>query len=83
MHSAKQNQREMSRKKITSEAACFQLFSLTEKKEKKFTIFFVITKNISSNMLKISAISLVLCTHEIADIFIKFHETYFGIHFKK
>ena len=42
--------------------------------KKKIYLFSVNTKNISSHVLKISAISLVLRTHEITDIFNTFDE---------
>ena len=51
-----------------------KFFSLTEKIKRKFTFFIVNTKNISSHVLKISVISLVLCTREITDIFNTFDE---------
>ena len=52
-------------------------FSLTEKKIKRtFTFFFVNTKNILSYVLEISAISLVLRTREITNIFNSFDEIY-------
>ena len=38
--------------------------------------FFVNTKNISSHVLKISAISLILSTREITDLFNKFDKIY-------
>ena len=41
------------------------------------------TKNISSHVLQISAISLLLPTREITDIFNAFDEIYFGIQLKK
>ena len=44
-------------------------FPLTEKIKRKFIFFSVNTKNISSHVLKISAISLVLRTREITDVF--------------
>ena len=60
-----------------------KFFPLNGKNKKKLYFFSVNTKNISSHVLKISAISLVLRTREITDIFITFDETYFGIHRKK
>ena len=53
-----------------------KFFSVTEKIKRKFTFFSVNTKNISSHVLKISAISLVLRTREITDIFNTFDEIY-------
>ena len=44
--------------------------------KKKIYFLSVNTKNISSNVLKISAISLVLRTREITDIFNTFDEIY-------
>ena len=52
-------------------------------KKKNYFIFSVNTKNISSHVLKVSAISLVLCTREITDIFNKFNETYLVFTSKK
>ena len=50
-------------------------FPLTEKNKKKIYFFFSVnTKNILSHMLKLSAISLVLRTREITDIFNTFDE---------
>ena len=49
---------------------------LTEKIKRKFLFFSVNAKNISSHVLKISAISLVLRTGEISDIFNTFDEIY-------
>ena len=51
-------------------------FPLQGKNKKKIYFFSVNTKNISSHVLKISAISLVLRTREISDIFITFDEIY-------
>ena len=51
-----------------------KFFPFTEKIKRKFTLFSVNTKNISSHVLKIAAISLVLRTHEITDIFNTFDE---------
>ena len=53
-----------------------KFFHLTEKIKRKFTFSSVNTKNISSHVLKISAISLVLRTREITDIFNTFDEIY-------
>ena len=54
-----------------------KFFPFREKIKRKFTFFqYVNTKNISSPILKISAISLVLRTREIADIFNTFDEIY-------
>ena len=52
------------------------VFLFTEKIKRKFTFFSVNTKYISSHVLKISAISLVLRTRVIADIFNTFDEIY-------
>ena len=46
------------------------------KNKKKIYFFSVNTKNISSHVLKISAISLVLRTREISDIFNTFDEIF-------
>ena len=51
-------------------------FPLTEKIKRKFTFFWANTKNISSHVLKILAISLVLRTREFTDIFNTFVEIY-------
>ena len=56
-----------------------QVFPLNGKNKKKIYFFSVNTKNILSHVLKISAISLVLRTREITDIF----NTFNGIHLKK
>ena len=53
-----------------------KFFPLYGKNKKKIYFFSVNTKNISSHVLKISAISLVLRTREISDIFITFDEIY-------
>ena len=53
-----------------------QFFPLTEKNLKKIDFFSANTKNISSHVLKISAISLVLCPREFSDIFNTFDEIY-------
>ena len=49
---------------------------LTEKIKRKFTFYSANTKNISSHVLKISAVSLVLRTREITDIFNTFDVIY-------
>ena len=53
-----------------------KFFPLYGKNKKKIYYFSVNTKNISSHVLKISAISLVLRTREISDIFSTFDEIY-------
>ena len=53
-----------------------KFFPFTEKNKKKIYFFSVNTNNISSHVLKISAISLVLRTREIDDIFNTFDEIY-------
>ena len=53
-----------------------KFFPLYGKNKKKIYFFSVNTKNISSHVLKISAISLVLRTREISDIFCTFDEIY-------
>ena len=53
-----------------------KFFSLYGKNKKKIYFFSVNTKNISSHVLKISAISLVLRIREISDIFNTFDEIY-------
>ena len=53
-----------------------KFFPFTEKNKKNVYFFSVNTKNVSSPVLKISTISLVLCTREIADIFNTFDEIY-------
>ena len=53
-----------------------KIFPLYRKNKKKIYFFSVNTKNISSPVLKISAISLVLRTREISDIFNTFDEIY-------
>ena len=58
-------------------------FSLNGKNKKKIYLFSVNTKNISSHVLKISAISLVLRTREITDIFNTFDEIYLVFTSKK
>ena len=74
----------MTRKQISFHAVCFALVFL-EKRLKENLLFSVSTKNISSNVLKISENSLVLRTREFTDIFITFDEIYIvlGIHLKK
>ena len=54
-----------------------------KKNKKKIYFFSVNTKNISSHVLKISAIPLVLRTREIADIFNTFDEIYLVFTSKK
>ena len=56
---------------------------LRKKIKRKFPFFLVNTKNISSHVLKISAISLVLHTREITDIFNTFNEIYLVFTSKK
>ena len=58
-------------------------FFLLNGKNKKKIYFSVNTKNISSNVLKISAISLVLRTREITDKFNTFDEIYLVFTSKK
>ena len=53
-----------------------KFFPLYGKNKKKIYFLSVNTKNISSHMLKISAISLVLRTREISDIFNTFDEIF-------
>ena len=60
-----------------------KFFPLTEKNENKIYFFSVNTKNISSHVWKISAISLVLRTREITDIFTTFNEIYLVFTSKK
>ena len=60
-----------------------KFFPLTEKIKRKFTFFRVNTENISSHVLKISAISLVLRTREITDVFNTFDEIYLVFTSKK
>ena len=60
-----------------------KFFPLYGKNEKKIYFFSVNTKNISSHVLKISAISLVLRTREISDIFNTFDEIYLVFTLKK
>ena len=51
-----------------------KFFPLYGKNKKKIYFFSVNTINISSHVLKISVISLVLCTREISDVFNTFDE---------
>ena len=60
-----------------------KFFPLYGKNKKKIYFFSVNTKNISSHILKKSAISLVLRTREIADIFNTFDEIYLVFTSKK
>ena len=60
-----------------------KFFPLNEKNKKKIYFLSVNTKNISSHVLKISAISLVLRTREITDIFNTFDEIYLVFTLKK
>ena len=60
-----------------------KFFHLFGKNKKKIYFFLVNTKNISSHVLKISAISLVLRTREISDIFNTFDEIYLVFTSKK
>ena len=60
-----------------------KFFPLYGKNKKKIYFFSVNTKNISSHVLKIPAISLVLRTREISDIFITFDEIYLVSTLKK
>ena len=53
-----------------------KFFPLNGKKLEKINFFSANTKYISSHVLKISAISLVLRTREITDIFNTFDEIY-------
>ena len=55
------NNKKMTMKKV-------KFFPLSCKNKKKIYFFLVNTKHISSHVLKISAISLVLCTREITNI---------------
>ena len=76
----------MTRKQVSFHAVCFPLVFLEkkEKKKKKENLLFSVnTKNISSNVLKISENSVVLRTREFTDIFIIFDEIYLVIHLKK
>ena len=65
----------MTKKKVDFDAVCF-LLVLEGKNKKENLLFLVDTKNISSQLLKISEISLVLHTREFTDIFITFDEIY-------
>ena len=58
-------------------------FPLNGKNKKKIYFFLVNTKNISYHELKISAISLVLSTREITDIFNTFDEIHLVFTSKK
>ena len=60
-----------------------KFFPLYGKNKKKIYFFSVNTKNISSHVLKISAISFVLRTREISDIFNIFDEIYLVFTSKK
>ena len=60
-----------------------KFFPLYGKNKKKIYFISVNTKNISSNVLKLSAISLVLRTREIPDIFNTFDEIYLVFTSKK
>ena len=60
-----------------------KFFPTMEKEKKDYLFFEVNTKNMSSHVLKISAISLVLRPREITDIFNTIDEIIFGIHLKK
>ena len=60
-----------------------KFYPLNGKNKKKIYFFSVNTKNISSHELKISAISLMLRTHEITDIFNTFDEIYLVLTSKK
>ena len=56
------------------------VFPLNGKNKKEIYFFFLAnTKNISSHVLKISAVQLVLRTREITDIFSTFDEIYFPL----
>ena len=52
------------------------MFFPLDGKNKKIYFFLVNIKNISSHVLKMSAVSLVLRTREITDIFNTFDEIY-------
>ena len=60
-----------------------KFFPLNGKNKKKIYFFSVNTKNISSHVLKISAILLVLRTREITDILKTFDEIYLDFTSKK
>ena len=71
----------MARKKLLLKRSAFRY--CPEKYKIKIYFFSVNTKNISSHVLKISSISLVLRTHENADIFNTFDEIYLEFTSKK
>ena len=56
---------------------------LTGKNKKKIYTFSINTKNISSHVLKISAILFVLRTREITDTFNTFDEIYLVVTLKR
>ena len=60
-----------------------KFFPFNGKNKKKIYFFSVNTKNISSHVLKISAILLVLRTRKITDIFNTFDEIYLVLTSKK
>ena len=60
-----------------------KFFLFNGKNKKKIYFFSVNTKNVSSHVLKISAISLVLRTREITDIFNTLDEIYLVFTSKK
>ena len=61
-----------------------KVFPLNRKKQKENLLFFSVnTKKITSHVLKISAISRVLRTREITDIFNPFDEIYLVFTSKK
>ena len=64
----------MATKKLLLKRSAFRFCPEKYKIKRKFTFFFVNTKNISSNILKISSILPLLCTREDADIFNTFDE---------
>ena len=66
----------MTRKQVNFAAVCFPLVLLNRENKKKINFFSVNTKTVSSHVLKISEISLLLCTREFTDIFITFDEIY-------
>ena len=66
-----------------TEAVCFPLLLWKVSNKEKIHFLSVNTKNISSHVLKISSISLVLCTHENADILYTFNEIYLVFTSKK
>ena len=59
----------MARKKYLLKPSAFRYYPEKYKVKRKLTFFSVNTKNISSHVLKILSISLVLHSHENADIF--------------